>query len=52
MVLATAPSGGRVLALGTMELAWALDGLDGHFANPQVAAFVRAALRDLTRTMH
>jgi len=52
MVLATAPSGGRVLALGTMELAWALDGLDGHFANPQVAAFVLAALRDLTRAMH
>jgi hypothetical protein len=49
MVRATAPSGGRVFAMGTMELAWALDGLDGHFANPQVTALVRAALRDLTR---
>jgi hypothetical protein len=35
--------------MGTMELAWALDGLDGRFPNPQVAAFVNAALRDLTR---
>lgn len=49
MVRATAPSGGRVFAMGTMELAWALDGLDGHFADPQVTAFVKAALRDLTR---
>jgi hypothetical protein len=49
MVLATAPSGGRVLALGTMELAWALDDLDGRLPNPRVAAFVKAALRDLTR---
>jgi hypothetical protein len=49
MVRATAPSGGRVFAMGTMELAWALDDLDGHSANPQVVAFVKAALRDLTR---
>ncbi len=49
MVRATAPSGGRVLAMGTMELAWALDGLDGRLPNPHVAAFVKAALRDLTR---
>jgi hypothetical protein len=49
MVLATAPSGGRVFAMGTMELAWALDDLDVRFANPQVVAFVTAALRDLTR---
>jgi len=49
MVRATAPSGGRVFAMGTMELAWALDDLDGRSANPQVVAFVEAALRDLTR---
>lgn len=49
MVRATAPSGGRVFAMGTMELAWALDDLDGRSPNPQVVAFVRAALRDLTR---
>jgi hypothetical protein len=49
MVRATAPSGGRVFAMGTMELAWALDDLDGRTPNPQVVAFVKAALRDLTR---
>jgi hypothetical protein len=49
MVQATAPSGGRVFAMGTMELAWALDDLDGRTPNPQVVAFVKAALRDLTR---
>jgi hypothetical protein len=49
MVLATAPSGGRVLAMGTMELAWALDDLDGRSPSPRVAAFVMAALRDLAR---
>jgi hypothetical protein len=49
MVRATAPSGGRVFAMGTMELAWALDDLDGRSLNPQVVAFVDAALRDLTR---
>jgi len=49
MVRATAPSGGRVFAMGTMELAWALDDLDGRSPSPQVAAFVKAALRDLTR---
>ncbi len=35
MVRATAPSGGRVFAMGTMELAWALNDLDGRSANPQ-----------------
>lgn len=49
MVRATAPSGGRVFAMGTMELAWALDDLGGRSPNPQVVAFVTAALRDLTR---
>jgi hypothetical protein len=49
MVRATAPSGGRVFAMGTMELAWALDDLHGRSPNPQVVAFVKAALRDLTR---
>jgi hypothetical protein len=49
MVRATAPSGGRVFAMGTMELAWALDDLDGRSTNPQVVAFVKAAFRDLTR---
>ncbi len=49
MVRATAPSGGRVFAMGTMELGWALGGLNGRFPNPQVVAFVTAALRDLTR---
>ena len=49
MVRATAPSGGRVFAMGTMELAWALDSLDGRSANPQVVAFVETALHDLTR---
>src|SRR5258708_39174102 len=46
---ATAPSGGRVFGMGPMELAWALDDLDGRSPNPQVVAFVKAALRDLTR---
>jgi hypothetical protein len=49
MIRATAPSGGRVFAMGTMELAWALDDQDGHSTNPRLAAFVTAALRDLTR---
>jgi hypothetical protein len=49
MVRATAPSGGRVFAMGTMELAWALDDMNGRSPNPQVVAFVKAALRDLTR---
>jgi hypothetical protein len=49
MVRATAPSGGRVFAMGTMELAWALDDLDGRSPNPKVVSFVKAALRDLTR---
>src|SRR5215472_7978350 len=35
MVRATAPSGGRVLAMGTMEHARALDDLDGRSPNPQ-----------------
>ena len=38
-----------MFAMGTMELAWALDDLDGRSPNPQVVAFVKAALRDLTR---
>jgi hypothetical protein len=49
MVRATAPSGGRVFAMGTMELAWALDDLDGRSPNPHVVAFVTAAIRDLSR---
>jgi hypothetical protein len=49
MVRATAPSGGRVFAMGTMELAWALDDLNGRAPNSQAVAFVKAALRDLTR---
>lgn len=48
MVRATAPSGGRVFAMGTMELAWALDDLDEGASAPRVDAFVVAALRDLT----
>ena len=49
MVRATAPSGGRVFAMGTMELAWALDDPTGRSPNPQLVALVKAALRDLTR---
>jgi hypothetical protein len=49
MVRATAPSGGRVFAMGTMELAWALDDLGRRSPNTHVVAFVEAALRDLTR---
>ena len=49
MVRATAPSGGRVFAMGTMELAWALDDLAGRSPDPRVAALVKAALHDLTR---
>jgi hypothetical protein len=49
MVRATAPSGGRVFAMGTMELAWALGDVDGRSPNPQVVRFVEAAVRDLTR---
>ena len=52
MVRATAPSGGRVFAMGTMELAWALDDTGGRSPNPQVVALVKAALRDLTRPAH
>jgi hypothetical protein len=49
MVRATAPSGARVFAMGTMELGWALDDLAGRSRDPHVVAFVEAALRDLTR---
>jgi hypothetical protein len=49
MVRATAPSGARVFAMGTMELAWGLDDLVERSPNPQVVALVKAALRDLTR---
>lgn len=49
MVRATAPSGARVFSMGTMELAWALDRFGGHQPDPQVEAFVDAALADLTR---
>jgi len=49
MVRATAPSGGLVFAMGTMQLAWALDDLGGRSPDPRVVAFVKAALRDLTR---
>jgi hypothetical protein len=49
MVRATAPSGGRVFAMGTMELAWSLGELDGRSGNPQVVALVKAAISDLTR---
>ena len=49
MVRATAPSGARVFAIGTMELAWALDAPDGRSPDPRVVAFVQAALRDLIR---
>jgi hypothetical protein len=52
MVRATAPSGGRVFAMGTMELAWALGDLDGRSPSPQVVALVKAAIRDLTRPAH
>ena len=49
MVTATASSGGRVLAMGTMELGWALDSFGGHTTNLQAQAFVDAALADLTK---
>ncbi len=49
MVRATARSGGRVFAMGTMELASALDDLDGRSPNPRIVALVKTALRDLTR---
>jgi hypothetical protein len=49
MVRAIAPSGGRVFAMGTMELGSALDDLDGRSPNPRVVALVGAVLRDLTR---
>jgi hypothetical protein len=48
MVRATARSGARVFAMGTMELGWALDSFGGHQPNGQVQAFVAAALADLT----
>jgi hypothetical protein len=49
MVRATASSGALVFAMGTMELSWALDDLNGHSPNQHMVAFVEAALRDLTR---
>src|SRR5262249_25025699 len=49
MVRATARSGGRVFAMGTMELGWALADFDGSAPSPQVVAFVKAALSDLSR---
>jgi hypothetical protein len=49
MVRATAPSGARVFAMGTIELAWGLADPAGRSPNPQVVGLVKAALRDLTR---
>jgi hypothetical protein len=49
MVRATARSGARVFAMGTMQLASALDGLGGRSSDPRLVAFVEAVLRDLTR---
>jgi hypothetical protein len=49
MVRGTARSGARVFAMGTMELAFALDDRDGNRPNPRVTAFVDAALNDLLR---
>jgi hypothetical protein len=49
MIRATARSGARVFAMGTMELAWGLDGPDERSSNPHVVEFVDAALHDLTR---
>ncbi|HET6870213.1 MAG TPA: N,N-dimethylformamidase beta subunit family domain-containing protein [Solirubrobacteraceae bacterium] len=49
MVRATAPSGGRVFAMGTMELAWALGDMGGRPPDRRVVALAGAALRDLTR---
>lgn len=49
MVRAISPSGAITFAMGTMELGWALDSFGGHTVNPQVVAFVDAALDDLTR---
>lgn len=50
MVRATAPSGGEVLGMGTMELSWALDSFaDGATPNPAVKAFMLSVLRDLER---
>lgn len=49
MVRAVAASGSITFALGTMELGWSLDTFGGHTVNPQVVAFVDAALTDLTR---
>ena len=50
MVRITAPSGARVFAMGTMELAWRLDDFTGgKQPDPRLRAFVLAALRDLTR---
>jgi hypothetical protein len=46
MMRATAPSGARVFAMGTMELPFVLNGPD---ANPAVVRFVKTALADLTR---
>jgi hypothetical protein len=49
MVRAIAPDGAIVFSMGTMELGFALDTFGGHTVNPQVVAFVDAALADLTR---
>lgn len=46
MVRATAPSGARVFAMGTLELPFVLNGSD---PNVKIVSFVRAALSDLTR---
>jgi hypothetical protein len=49
LVRATADSGARVFAMGTMELAWVLDNRLGLGSpDPRVQAFIRAALADLT----
>ncbi|MBA3842708.1 MAG: hypothetical protein H0X39_08820 [Actinobacteria bacterium] len=47
----TAPSGARVLAVGSVQFAWALDGFDGHDAppDPRAQQFVRNALASLTQ---
>src|SRR5262249_51281031 len=49
MVRATAPSRSRGFAIGTLELAWALDVMAARPPTPQGVAFVKAALRALTR---
>lgn len=48
-VRATARSGARVFATGTLEFGWALDAYGGHLASQRIQVLMENAVDDLTR---